>query len=208
MFSFESLGKLLSQLVCRTVIKQNCDWSLGRLVVNQNEKVNSLSVPNHYHFFEDMTIQVIKGTNQRVKRRWNIKYVTVFVLILFKSSQLHWLEFLKRVLAPWVYRMGCLTFTIVCQFHVQNLWACSSWSEVAACLQRHEVPPNIHFQDTSFFFFGGAVEASIYACTWCGVFRNWIRTSIWPLRGSKCRWRFVNSNQIRCEGRGGQAIYP
>ena len=101
-----------------------------------------------------MDLQVIKGTNQRVKRRSNIKYVTVFVLILFKSNQLHWLEFLKRVLAPWVYRMGCSTFTIVCQFHVQNLWGCSSRSEVAACLQRHEVPPNIHFQDTSFFSLG------------------------------------------------------
>lgn len=114
-----------------------------------------------------MDLQVIKG-QKTIK--YQICYnVTVFVLILFKSNQQHWLEFLKRVLAPWVYRMRCSTFTIVCQFHVQNLWGCSSWSEVAACLQRHEVPPNIHFQDTSFFFFGGAVEASIYPLylVWC-----------------------------------------
>ena len=56
--------------------------------------------------------------------------------------------------------MGCATFTILYQFHVQHLWGRSSWSEVAACLQRHEVPPNIHFQDTFFFPVGGGVEAS------------------------------------------------
>ncbi len=91
--------------------------------------------------------------------QYQICYYICFDLVQIRSTTVTRVP-QERVFAPWVYRMGCATFTILYQFHVQHLWGRSSWSEVAACLQRHEVPPNIHFQDTFFFPVGGGVEAS------------------------------------------------
>lgn len=55
MFHLKVVESFCHNLCAEESLNKIVIGALVVLVVNQNEQVNSLSVPNHYHFFEDMT---------------------------------------------------------------------------------------------------------------------------------------------------------